>query len=193
MILNSSTYQQSPIPQTRHPDAASVFACYPVRRLDAEVLIDALCWIGGEGERYSSTIPEPFTFVPPENRSIELADGSITSQFLEKFGRPARDTGLLSERSNAATDAQRLHLLNSSDVQRRIARSRRLRAAFDGARGDPREMVRMAYLTLLSRAPEASEWARAEAYVRKAGSTPRQGAEDLAWALVNTKEFLFRH
>ncbi len=64
LILNSSIYQQSSIPQSKSPEAEKLFACYPVRRLDAEVLIDALDWIGGTGESYSSPIPEPFTYIP---------------------------------------------------------------------------------------------------------------------------------
>jgi len=62
-------------------DVEKLFACYPVRRIDAEVLIDALCWISGTRESYTSLIPEPFSFIPESNRSIDLADGSITSQF----------------------------------------------------------------------------------------------------------------
>jgi hypothetical protein len=124
LILNSNTYQQSPIPQSDDPKAEIMFACYPVRQLDAEVLIDALCKITGTKETYSSLIPEPFTFVPQDQRSIDLADGSITSQFLEMFGRPARDTGLESERKNNPTDAQRLHLLNSTHIQNKITKKK---------------------------------------------------------------------
>ena len=62
------------------------------------MLIDALCQITGTTEKYSSPIPEPFTFIPEDQRSIALPDGSITSPFLEMFGRPPRDTGLESER-----------------------------------------------------------------------------------------------
>jgi len=109
LILGSATYQQSSIPAANYTDAETWFACYPVRRLEAEVLIDALCWISQTQETYSSPIPEPFTFIPGNNRTITLADGSITSQFLEMFGRPARDTGLESERNNQPTDSQRLH------------------------------------------------------------------------------------
>ena len=90
-------------------------------RLDAEVLIDALNQITSTTEKYSSPIPEPFTFIPEDQRSIALPDGSITSPFLEMFGRSPRDTGLESERNNRITDAQRLHLLNSSQVQRKIS------------------------------------------------------------------------
>ena len=192
-ILNSRTYQQSPIPRGARPEAAALFSSYPVRRLEAEVLVDALCWVGGTGEGYSSTIPEPFTWIPEDHRSIELADGSITSLFLEMFGRPARDTGLESERNNQPSDAQRLHLLNSSDVQRRIERSQRLRRLMASARGNRPQLIRLVYLTLLSRPPEPDEAAAAAVYFGTAGLNPKQGADDLAWALVNSKEFLFRH
>jgi len=90
LILNSRTYQQSSIPRSDAPESEALFAHYMVRRLDAEVLIDALCWIGGDGESYSSMIPEPFTFIPEYHPTVALADGSITSQFLEMFGRPTR-------------------------------------------------------------------------------------------------------
>ena len=62
LILNSRTYQQSSIPRSDHPDAEALFAHYPVRRLDAEVLIDALCRLDGRGENY----------VEPDPRAVHL-------------------------------------------------------------------------------------------------------------------------
>jgi len=124
LILNSQAYQLSSIPRSTNPEAAANFAFYPVRQLDAEVLSDALCEITGTTEKYSSSIPEPFTFIPEKERSIALPDGSITSSFLEMFGRPPRDTGLESERNNLPTANQRLHLLNSSHIQRKIEQAR---------------------------------------------------------------------
>ena len=193
LILNSRTYQQSSVPQSDRPDAEAMFAHYLVRRLDAEVLVDALDWVGGTGQSYSSPIPEPFTYIPGDQRSIELGDGSITSLFLEMFGRPARDTGLESERSNQPTDAQRLYLLNSTDVHRRIANSPRLRRVAIAARGDRVELIRGVYLTLLSREPMPAEQAAAEAYLQTPGLGAGEAATDLAWALINTMEFLYRH
>ena len=202
LILNSSTYQQSSrvagiLPAIRGRDALdtaeALFACYPVRRLEAEVLIDALCWISGTQESYSSPIPEPFTFIPGENRSIDLADGSITSQFLEMFGRPSRDTGLESERNNQPTDAQRLHLLNSSHVQDKIERSTRLNGLVKAAKGNRSMLVNTIYLNILSRYPTQAELAAAQEYFQTKGINLRQAANDLAWALINTREFLYRH
>ncbi|MFH0965227.1 MAG: DUF1553 domain-containing protein [Planctomycetota bacterium] len=193
LILNSATYQQSSIPRSLDPGAEALFARYPVRRLDAEVLIDALCWIGADGESYSSAVPEPFTFIPQTQRTIALADGSITSQFLEMFGRPARDTGLESERNNQSTDAQRLYLLNSSHVELKIERSRRIQRLLRTSRGNRREIIRWLYLAVLSREPMETEVAAAQKYLETSRLNEQQGAVDLAWALVNTKEFLFRH
>ena len=193
LILNSRTYQQSSIPRGDPADAQRMFACYPVRRLEAEVLIDALDWVGGTGETYVSPIPEPFTWIPEEQRSVALADGSITSTFLEMFGRPPRDTGLESERSNQMTDAQRLYLLNSTEVYRRIAGSLRLRRIAIAAGGDRDEQIRGIYLTLLSREPLPEELTAAEGYWQTSGLGPNNAAIDLAWALVNSMEFLYRH
>lgn len=189
-IMNSQTYQLSSIPTAEHPQAAAQFAYYPLRRLEAEVLIDALCMITGTTEAYESPIPEPFTFVPKTVRSVQLPDGSISSPFLEMFGRPPRDTGLESERCNRVTADQRLHLLNSSHIRRKIEQSSRLSSLL--SLKDPAQMLERVYLTILSRRPTAEEAARARAYMQKAGRM-REAGIDIVWALINSSEFLFRH
>lgn len=193
LILNSSTYQQSSVSRCDPEQAGVMFACYPVRQLDAEVLIDALCYISGTTESYSSPIPEPFTFIPEEQRSIDLADGSITSQFLEMFGRPGRDTGLESERNNKATEAQRMHLLNSSHIRNKIIRGPKLRNLAKKTKWKKNEIVKQAYLNVLSRYPTESENIIAKEYFNTDGVNTNQAAQDLIWALINSKEFLYRH
>ena len=193
LILNSRTYQQSSIPRSEHAEAESLFAHYPVRQLDAEVLIDILCQITGTQEAYSSPIPEPFTFIPEHLRSINLADGSITSQFLEMFGRPSRDTGLLAERNNNSSDAQRLHLLNSTHIQRKIERSTRINQTVAASRRNRPQLVNTIYAIVLSRFPTEAERIAALAYYQTSGLNQRQATHDLVWALINTKEFLYRH
>jgi hypothetical protein len=232
LILNSTTYQLSCIPRSGRPEAAANFAQYPLRRLEAEVLIDALNQITGTTEQYSSAIPEPFTFIPADQRSITLPDGSITSSFLEQFGRPSRDTGLESERTNRTTADQRLHLLNSSHIQFKIQNSAKLQALFQSAaprnkntsakaaktakagktvkpgqagnaktsRGAKQpaaanqgaEAVTALYLTILSRPPTREELAAAAEYFQKT-QNKRDAHVDLAWALINSAEFLYRH
>lgn len=193
LILNSRTYQQSSIPRSDHEDAEALFAHYIVRQLDAEVLVDALCWIFGPKESYLSMIPEPFTYVPEHQRSILLADGSITSPFLEMFGRPSRDTGLESERNSQPTDGQRLHMLNSTHIQQKIERSWRLRQMLQANRNEPRKAIELMFLHILSRYPTEEEIAAVQQYLQGGDVTAEQAAADLAWALINTKEFLYRH
>ena len=190
LILNSQTYQLSCVPADAAPEGAAHFASYPLRRLEAEVLIDALNEITGSSEKYSSAIPEPFTFIPDDMRSISLPDGSITSPFLDTFGRSPRDTGLESERSIRPTGAQRLHLLNSSHVLRKIEQSRMVQFQSQGNK-PPRAIATALYLGILSRFPTESELKSAEMY---SGSiAKREFVVDLAWALINSPEFLFRH
>jgi hypothetical protein len=194
LILNSKTYQLSSIPRSKHPDAEANFAYYPVRRLDAEVLIDALCQVTATTEEYSSPIPEPFTFLPEDRRSIALPDGSITSSFLEMFGRPPRDTGLELERTNDSTPAQRLHFLNSSHVRLKIEQSRTLQPLIASGRTSLRGAATELYLLILSRFPTDGELAIVDAYSGKSPETRGANAlADLAWALLNSTEFLCRH
>ena len=88
LILNSETYQRSSIHNKSNLADETNFSRYYVRRLEAEVFIDAINQITGTTESYSSDVPEPFAWIPKEQRSIKLADGSITSAFLELYGRP---------------------------------------------------------------------------------------------------------
>jgi hypothetical protein len=191
LILNSATYQLSAVPKNRTPEAAVNFACYPLRRLEAEVIIDALNQITGGTEKYSSPIPEPFTFIPEDQRSIGLSDGSISSPFLEMFGRPSRDSGLESERNNRPTAAQRLHFLNSTQVQRKIEQSRMIQYQTQPGRTRQQAAIGI-YLGVLSRFPTEPELKAIESYAPGKG-LKREEAVDLAWALLNSSEFLYRH
>jgi len=177
MITLSQTYQQA----ERAP-----------RRLDAEVLIDAICQITGTTEEYSSAVPEPFTFLPTGTRAIDLPDPSLSSPFLELFGRPARDSGLLSERNLRFTAEQRLHLLNSSHIHNKIQQSAGLRALVANP-ARPRDAVDNLYLAILARYPSDAELRRVQEHFRQAGNNRWPAVVDLAWALLNSSEFLYRH
>jgi len=193
LILNSAVYQLSPIQRSGDPRAGANFAFYPLRRLDAEVLIDALCQITGTTEQYTSAIPEPYTVMPDGERAINLPDGSITSSFLELFGKPPRDTGMEAERNNRPSAAQRLHLLNSSHVQRKLEQSPKLIELMTRNAKDPKAVVTGVYLAILSRPPSEDEWKAVQAYSAAGNAKGRQAVLDLAWALINTPEFLCRH
>ena len=193
LILNSKTYQQSCVPKSDPAAARENFACYIVRRLEAEVLIDALCQITGSTESYLSMIPEPFTFIPEHRRSITLPDGSITSPFLDMFGRPARDTGQETERNNKVTPAQRLHILNSTHIREKIEKSTILKPLLVAKGRDWRPNITGLYLVILSRFPTQEEISAVHEYSRAPETEGSKALQDLAWAMFNSVEFLFRH
>ena len=234
LILNSQTYQLSALPRSTSPEAVANFASYPLRRLDAEVLSDAINKITGNSDLYTSPIPEPFTYIPKGMPAIAIADGSITSPFLALFGRSARATGMENERNNRPTPAQALYLLNSTEVQRKLEQGPGLQSLLSSGRKQP-ELIEELYLTILSRFPTPDEVLAIEAYggalpVKAAqapkppvageatnspagvkpgplGSLGRPGKGsptatkakkrddwiDVAWSLINSEEFLYRH
>jgi hypothetical protein len=163
-----------------------------VRRLDAEVLIDAICRITGTTEQYSSAAPEPYTIMPAEQRAVTLPDGSVGSSFLELFGRPPRDTGYESERNNRPSAAQRLHLLNSTHIERKIEQGPTLQQLIRSAVGSGM-LVKQLYLSILSRYPTEAELKAIQAYVNSGAGNRQQAAVDVAWALMNSSEFVYRH
>jgi hypothetical protein len=207
LILNSNTYQLSSVLRSADPQAEANFASYPLRRLDAEVLIDAINKVTGTTDLYTSAIPEPFTYIPKDQPAIALADGSITSPFLALFGRSARATGMENERINKPVPAQWLHMLNSSHVQRKLEQGPKLKAIIESGR-KPQEIIEELYLTVLSRFPTSEEAQTLEEYAQstasnRAGKSSKSGRAsynrrredwiDITWALINSTEFLYRH
>jgi hypothetical protein len=241
LILNSQTYQLSSMPRSTNAEAAACFASYALRRLDAEVLIDALNKVTGSSDLYTSPIPEPFTYIPRGMPAVAIADGSITSPFLALFGRSARATGMANERNNKPTPAQWLYLLNSTEVQRKLEQGTNLQAIIGfGGNRKPAEIAEELYLTILSRFPTPEEMKVIEGYGRAQPASPvrprkaaatnvvasssvgtnkpaakpgplgnlGQGPKpagsaglvkrrddwiDIAWSLINSEEFLYRH
>jgi Protein of unknown function (DUF1553)/Protein of unknown function (DUF1549) len=202
LILNSQTYQLSSIPRLKGPKAEASFASYRMRRLDAEVLIDAIDQITGTTDLYTSPIPEPFTYIPEGKPAVALPDGSLTSPFLALFGRPARATGMENERDHKPLPAQELYLLNSSHIQRKIDQGPKLKALLASGR-KPREIIDELYLTILSRFPTQEEVKTAELYssfrtaakpgAPQAATKRREDWVDIAWSLINSIEFRYRH
>ena len=125
-------------------------------------------------------------------RTIALPDGSISSAFLDLFGRPSRDTGMESERNNRATPDQRLHLLNSNHIRRKLDQSKWLQA-IQVSRGFTPEAINEIYLTILSRYPSQTEIQPRSNIPNPAWPVATMRWSDLAWALLNSAEFAYQH
>ncbi|MGN0852053.1 MAG: DUF1549 domain-containing protein [Kiritimatiellia bacterium] len=155
---------------------------FPARRLDAEVLDDVICSLTGAHRSFTSIAPEPFSFLPPARKSVLVEDGSISSAFLLLFGRPARDSGLLEERNTKITPKMRLYLYNSSKLWRDLGAM--VRKA-DFAALSHEEQIKDLYLRFLARPPVKDELF----YLDRKNKI---NARDVAWHLLNSREFLYR-
>ena len=182
----------------------SVTGGFPARRLDAEVLDDAICDLSATPRNHQSPAPEPFTFLPPKRSTVCIEDGSITNGFLTLFGRPARDTGLPDERGQDVTAKQRLYLFNSAKLHLQLGRI----VAPPGKQPDGKPLpiyqlpfakrIDDLYWRMLSREPTARErqlilgvWQK-RGGGKKRNVRPFELLRDVAWCLVNTKEFIYR-
>lgn len=194
LIMNLQAFQSASIaPPDKREMTEKYFLSYPVRRLEAEVLSDSLGVLTGNYGRYSSVIPEPFTFLPSGTKAVQISDGSISSAMLDLFGRPSRDSGRISERNNRITGAQRLYLLNSNIVYRQISSlgwqtAKRCKWQLE------RRGIAEIYLRVLSRYPTPLEKKWIMDYQRALPKKRRGNVwPDLFWVLVNSKEFLYHH
>jgi hypothetical protein len=185
-IMQSRAYQQSSaVTPGNQADAANVyFTRYTVKRLTAEQLADALDFATGTREKYAG--------LPLGTRAIQLPDTRVNSFLMDVFGRPARQITCECERSAQPNIAQALHLLNGTFLNRKIAApAGRVETLFKEKVALP-AVVEELYLVTLSRPPRPDEVNKAETWVAAAPS-PKEGVQDLLWALLNSREFLFNH
>ncbi|GIX05564.1 MAG: S-layer protein [Planctomycetaceae bacterium] len=187
-ICQSSTYQLSAEPNAHNMRDKQNFSRFYPRRLSAEVLYDAFHQVTGTQVTIGG--------LPPGIGALQVPDPSLVQNvyFLKVFGQPQADTACECERSMEANLAQSLHLLNGAEIQAKIAANdaRPARWAADQQRS-AEDKVRELYRWVYAREPQADELQVALAHLEKHRDQPRQAWEDLMWALLNTKEFLFNH
>jgi hypothetical protein len=221
-ICRSSTYQLASEPNAHNAIDRQNFSRYYPKRLNAEVLLDAVNQLTGSETKFEG--------LPAGTRAVQLPDNSYnaTSYFLTVFGRPDASSSCECERSGEPSLAQSLHLLNAKDVNDKIAsgNGRAAKLTADTKRSDE-EKVRELYVWAFSREPNESELVTAVGHIRRLSSPPaeepkpaddekntkaaraeqrakeksntnetkarQQAYEDIIWALLNTKEFSFNH
>ena len=185
-ICNSSTYQLSSLPNEYNLKDKQNFSRYYPKRLTAEVLYDAFHQVTSTNQAYNG--------LPTGTRAIQLPDASIGPYFLKVFGQPQADTACECERSQEANLAQSLHLLNSSEVQNKIADGNGRASKFASDKDHPSEgKIKELYRWVYSREPDQDEMQIALAHLEKHKDNPKVAFEDIVWALINSKEFLFNH
>ncbi len=187
-IVNSRTYQLSSTPSETNMADKQNFARYYPRRMSAEILHDAVCQL--------SDSPAAFGGLPQDKlapkRAIMLPDESYSSYFLDVFGKPQRISACECERVGEANLAQALHLLNSDDIQGKVARvgGRADTLATKDKRPDDQKVDDL-FLWAFSHKPNKDQKAAALAHIAKHSANKKLAYENILWALMNSKEFLF--
>ena len=181
LILKSRTYQLASETNSSNQDDEQNFSHHYVRRLPAEVLLDAISQATGE--------PELFPGRPRGARAIELWDNRLPSYFLEIFGRPERTSPCECGRTSEPTMSQALHLMNAPEVETKISSANGRAAKLVKAGAETAVLVDELCLATLGRFPRHSELQIAQRLFETA--PPQQAAEDFLWTLLNSYDFLF--
>ncbi len=184
-IVSSSTYQLSSEPNEWNQNDKQNFSRYYPKRLNAEVLLDAIDQVTATSTNFGG--------VPAGTRAVALPDNGFNSYFLTVFGQPESSSACECERSSEANLAQSLHLLNSKEIQGKLTAGdgRAALLTNDKQRGLEAKL-RDLFLQAFSREPSSEEIQVAAQHIEKTGEE-KAALEDVIWALLNTKEFLFNH
>ncbi|MGL6076291.1 MAG: DUF1549 domain-containing protein [Fimbriiglobus sp.] len=186
-ICKSRTYQLSSTPNETNTGDKQSYARYYPKRLGAEVLFDAVTKVTETSANFNGVPRDRHA----PSRAIMLPDESFNSYFLDVLGRPQRISACECERVNEASLAMTLHLLNSQEVQDKLSagngRAERL------AR-DPRpdsEKLDDLFLLAVGKTPSAEQKKLALEHITKHEKNKRIAYENILWALINSKAFLF--
>jgi hypothetical protein len=184
-ITNSRTYQASLVTNEWNTKDVDNFSHAVPRRLSAEELMDALSQATG--------VRPAFPEAPPDTRAEQLNDPHIGKDgFLDLFGRPARESSCECERRTDLSLPQALNLVNGQTISDAVADSNaRIAKAVLAGRGD-RDLLEELYLASLSRPPSTPEMEQGLKYL-ESGAGRAARAQDLLWALVNSKAFLYNY
>ena len=132
-----------------------------------------------------------FQGLPQGARAVQIADGQVSTYFLTTFGRPTRETVCACEVRLEPTLSQSLHLLNGDTVASKISQGN-LVGKWLQEKKPPAYIVEQLYVRCLSRPPTVAERTKLVAAV-EASANKQQALEDVFWAILNSREFMFNH
>ena len=188
-IMNSGAYQLSSEANASNQSDNIFYSKYIIKRLPAEVILDAYSQVTGVPTRYSG--------YPAGTRALQLPDTQVVSQFLTVFGRPARAVCDAAERSVDPTIAQALHVINGDTLNKKLSDPEGYAELFLKLGLSDSKILDHVYLTAFSRYPSQPEKTELMAALAKSHGGPKEAREqalqDMMWSLLTSKEFLFNH
>ncbi len=186
-ICNSATYQRTTKANPTNKSDENNFAKAQIRRLRAEVMLDTISQV--------TETKNKFKGLPLGARAAQIADGQTSTYFLTTFGRATRETVCSCEVKMDPSLSQALHLLNGDTVSEKIEQGNLVKSLVaDGKK--PQEVIESIYIRCLSRKPTPEEVKQLTAQVAQAGEDATKQQEvlnDVFWAVLNSKEFMFNH
>jgi hypothetical protein len=183
-ICNSRTYQLSSRKNAFNKDDELYCSHANTRLLSAEQLLDGICAV--------TSVPEQFPGMPLGTRACELADPPTDHYFLKVFGQPQREMACQCERSSESNLSQALQMINGPVVHNKLRADNGRIATMLKENKPEEEIITALYLAALARVPSAEELSASKQHIA-AQQDRRQAFEDVGWAILNSKEFLFQH
>ncbi|MFN0127402.1 MAG: DUF1549 domain-containing protein, partial [Verrucomicrobiales bacterium] len=183
-ITTSKTYQRTTHANESNTLDGRNFSRALIRRQRAEVLLDAISQVTDTKNKFQG--------LPEGARAVQIADGNVSTYFLRTFGRAERATVCSCEVKMEPNLGQALHLLNGDTTHNRIGGGKVIEKQLQ-AGTPPAAILDDLYLRCFSRRPTAAERTELDAALAEAGEAPQQVLEDIFWALLNSKEFMFNH
>jgi hypothetical protein len=182
-ICTSRTYQLSTVPNPSNESDTRNFARQSVRRIRAETMLDVIS--------QATETKNKFPGLPLGARAVQIADGNVSTYFLTTFGRATRESVCSCEVKLEPTLSQSLHMLNGDATTQRIRQGGLIPKRM-AEKKTPEQMIEEMYLRTLVRRPSPVEMDRLKAALNEEPDKAK-GLEDVFWALMNTREFVFNH
>lgn len=183
-ICASEAYQRSTATTADNESDSRNYAHATVRRIPAESLLDCISLV--------TDAPDKFRGLPLGARAVQIADGATSTYFLTTFGRSPRATVCDCEATTDPSLSQALHLLNGSSVHNKIAQGRVVEKLLKDEALSVEDAVTRLYVRCLARKPTDTEMKDLQQTIATA-ENEQQGLEDVFWALLNSREFVFNH